>query len=228
MSKPAVLASRAISTPRVRRIVIEATTSLRASFSLTTLRTTSFARTEPTPAFTFALFWIGQFDCQHHIAQALAMNVLRQRNRDAAAERILDDEIEGLEIAQGVSLNRPFGDVLERIRHPFWREFAREKIPVLFVVADNGNVRRVPFVASACVSKIVDADAHSAPSTTTWALTRFFGNSTDFTASTSRTRGSQAPPAPPGPCMCMARTSEPMACAALRSRVRPAIRSLTS
>src|SRR5450631_1080449 len=228
MSKPAVLASRAISMPRVRRIVIEATTSLRASFSLTTLRTTSFARTELTPAFTFALFRIGQFDRQHHIAQALAVNVLRQRNRDAAAERILDHEIERLEIAQWVAPDRPFGDVLEGLRHAFRREFALKKFPVLGVVADHRNIRGVAFVAGARVRKIVDADAHSAPSTTTWALTRFFGSSTDFTASTSRTRGSQAPPAPPGPCMCMARTSKPIACAALRSRVRPATRSRTS
>src|SRR5471032_1057978 len=106
MSKPAVLASRAISMPRVRRIVIDATISLRASFSLTTLRTTSFARTEPTPAFTFALFWIGQFDRQHHIAQALAVNVLRQRHGHAAAERVLDHEVERLEIAQGITFNR--------------------------------------------------------------------------------------------------------------------------
>src|SRR6185369_11475729 len=49
MSKPAVLASRAISTPRVRRTVIEATTSPRASFSLTGLRTTSLAFTPASP-----------------------------------------------------------------------------------------------------------------------------------------------------------------------------------
>src|ERR1035437_4970360 len=228
MSKPAVLASRAISTPRTRRIVIEATTSLRASFSLTRLRTTSFARTELTPACTFALLWIGQFDRQHHIAQALAVDVLRQRGRDAAAERVLDDKIECLEIAQGITFNRSLGDVLEGFRHALRRQFAREKIPMLGVVADDRNIRGIAFVAGTRVRKVIDADAHSAPSTTTWALTRFFGNSTDFTASTSRTRGSQAPPAPPGPCMCMARTSKPMACAALRSRVRPAIRSLTS
>src|ERR1017187_884592 len=141
MSKPAVLASRAISTPRVRRIVIEATTSLRASFSLTRLRTTSFARTELTPACTFALLWIGQFDRQHHIAQALAVDVLRQRDRDAAAKRILDDEIERLEIAQRVAPDRAFGDVLEGFRHALRRQFAREKIPMLGVV--RSEERRV-------------------------------------------------------------------------------------
>src|SRR5664279_3649974 len=173
MSKPAVLASRAISTPRTRRIVIEATTSLRASFSLTRLRTTSFARTELTPACTFAVLWIGQFDRQHHVAQALAVDVLRQRDRDAAAERVLDDEIERLEIAQRVAPDRAFGDVLEGFRHALRRQFAREKIPMLGVVADDRNIRRVAFVAGARMGEIVDADAHSAPSTTTWALTRF-------------------------------------------------------
>src|ERR1700754_4472298 len=97
MSKPAVLASRAISTPRTSRIVIEATTSLRSSFSLTTLRTISLAFTKFLSL--NLLCRIGQFDRQHHIAVALAMNVLRQRDRNAAAERVLDDEIEGLEIA---------------------------------------------------------------------------------------------------------------------------------
>src|SRR5664280_399337 len=175
-----------------------------------------------------ALLWIWQLDRQHHIAQALAVDVLRQRYGDAAAERILDNEVERLEIAQRMTPDRAFGDVLESLRHELRREFALEKIPMLGVVANDRNIRGVAFVAGARMGEIVDADAHSDPSTTTWALTRFFGNSTDFTASTSRTRGSQAPPAPPGPCMCMARTSKPMACAALRSRVRPAIRSLTS
>src|ERR1035437_8238849 len=208
MSKPAVLASRAISTPRVRRIVIEATTSLRARFSLTRFRTTSFARTELTPACTFALLWIGQFDRQHHIAQALAVDVLRQRGRDAAAKRILDDEIDRLETAQRVAPDRTIGDVLEGFRHALRRQFAREKIPMLGVVADDRNIRGIAFVAGTRVRKVIDADAHSAPSTTTWALTRFFGNSTDFTASTSRTRGSQGPPAPPRARPCMARPSE--------------------
>ncbi len=49
MSKPAVLASRAISTPRTSRTVIEATTSLRASLSLTTLRKISLAFTKISP-----------------------------------------------------------------------------------------------------------------------------------------------------------------------------------
>src|ERR1700674_736900 len=226
MSKPAVLAICAISTLRTNRAVIEATTSLRASFSLTTLRTTSFARTETTP--TIVLLWIGQFDRQHHVAQTLAMDVLRQRDRDAAAERILDDEIERLEIAQRMAADRSFGDVLECLRHAFRREFALEEFPVPGIVADHRNIRGVAFVAGARMGEIVDPHAHSEPSTTTWALTRFLGNNTDLTANTSRTRGSQAPPAPPGPCMCMARTSKPMACAALRSRVRPAMRSRTS
>src|SRR5512146_2231699 len=219
MSKPAVLASWAISTVRVRRIVIEATTSLRASFSLTTLRTTSLAFT------SLSLFRIGQFDRQHHIAQALAVDVLRQRDGDTAAERVLDDEVERLEVAQGVALHRAFGDMLEGVQHALRRQFAFEKIPVLGIVADHRNIRCVAFIAGAGMGEVVDADAHSVPSTTTCALTRFFGSNTDFTASTSRTRGS---PAPPGPCMCMARTSKPMACAALRSCVRPAMRSRTS
>ena len=44
-SKPAVLAMRTISMPRVRRTVIEETTSPRASFSLTLLRTMSLSCT---------------------------------------------------------------------------------------------------------------------------------------------------------------------------------------
>src|SRR5579864_1633027 len=140
MSKPAVLASRAISTPRVRRIEIDATTSLRVSLSLTALRATSFAFT------SLSLFRIGQLDRQHHVAVALAVNVLRQRHRDAAAERVLDDEIERFEIAQRVPPDWTFGDVLERLCHPLWCQLAFEKIPMLGVVADHRNIRRVAFV----------------------------------------------------------------------------------
>src|SRR5215831_3001841 len=130
MSKPAVLASRAISTPRVRRIVIEATTSLRSSFSLTTLRTTA-TRYSP----LFSRFRVGKGDRQHHIAQTLAVDVLRERDGDAAAERILDDEIERLEIAQRVPPHRAFGDVLESFGHPFRRQLPLEKIPMPGIVA---------------------------------------------------------------------------------------------
>src|SRR5580692_1446474 len=112
MSKPAVFAIRAISMPRTRRMVIEATTSLRASLSLTTLRTISLAFTKASPL--SLSFRIRQFDRQHHIAVALAVNVLRQRDRDAAAECVLDHEIERLEVAQGMPADRPPGDVLER------------------------------------------------------------------------------------------------------------------
>jgi hypothetical protein len=45
------------------------------------------------------LFRIGQLDRQHDVTQTLAMDVLRQRNGDAAAERVFDDEIERLQIA---------------------------------------------------------------------------------------------------------------------------------
>src|SRR5216683_5785258 len=45
-SKPAVFAMRAISTERTRRTVIEATTSSRASFSFTLLRTISLGRSD--------------------------------------------------------------------------------------------------------------------------------------------------------------------------------------
>src|SRR6478752_1296663 len=138
MSKPAVLASRAISTPRVRRIVIEATTSLRSSISLTTLRTTSFAFTRYSPL--FSRFRVGKCDRQHHIAQTLAVDVLRERDGDATAERILDDEIERLQIAQRVTPHRTFGDVLEGFGHPFRRQLLLEKIPMLGVEADHRNV----------------------------------------------------------------------------------------
>src|SRR5580704_5756949 len=224
MSKPAVAARRTISTPRTRRMVIDATTSSRASFSLTTLRTTSFAFTKPAPYSCR----VRQFDRQHHITVALAVNVLRQRDRDAAGERVIDHEIECLEVAKRIAPDRTFGDVAKRVRDAFDGEFAFQKFPVPGVVANHRDVRRVALVAGAGVGEVVDADAHSEPSTTTCGLTVFFGNSTDFTASTSRTRGSQAPPAPPGPCMCSARTSKPIACAALRLWVRPAIRKRTS
>src|SRR5579871_1688616 len=223
MSKPAVAAIRAISTPRTSRTVIEETTSSRPSFSLTMLRTTSAAFTNLLP-----LFRIRQLDRQHHIAVALAMNVLRQRNRDAAGKRILDHEIERLEIAQGVAPDRSLGDVAKRMGDALDRQFAFQKLPMAGVVADHRDIRGVALVARTGMGEVVDADAHSEPSTTTCGLTLLFGSSTDFTASTSRTRGSQAPPAPPGPCMCMARTSNPMACAALRLAVRPAIRKRTS
>src|SRR5664279_1178449 len=93
--------------------------------------------------------------------------------------------------------------MLEGLGDALRRQLALEEFPVLLVVADHRNIRGVAFVAGAGMGEIVDAGAHSVPSTTTWALTRFLGSSTDFTASTSRTRGSQAPPAPPGPCICI-------------------------
>src|ERR1700722_10941396 len=120
MSKPAVLAIRAISMPRTRRMVIEATTSLRASLSLTTLRRISLAFTKASPL--SLSFRIRQFDRQHHIAVALAMNVLRQRDRDAAAERVLDHEIERLEVAQGVTADRPLRNVLEGLGDTLFRQ----------------------------------------------------------------------------------------------------------
>src|ERR1700733_1336392 len=171
---------------------------------------------------------IRQRDRQHHIAVALAVNVLRQRNRDATGQRILDHKIECLEIAQGITADRSLGDMTECVRDPFDGQFALEELPMLGVVADHRDVGRVALVAGTRVGKVIDADAHSLPSTTTCGLTMLLGSSTDFTARTSRTRGSQAPPAPPGPCMCRARTSKPIACAALRLWVRPAIRKRTS
>src|SRR6202012_3371192 len=146
----------------------------------------------------------------------------------AAGQRILDHEVECLEVAKRVAPDRSLGDMAKRVRDAFDREFPFEEFPMAGVVADHRNVRRVSLVTGTRVREVIDADAHSEPSTTTCGLTAFFGNKTDFTASTSRTRGSQAPPAPPGPCMCMARTSKPIAGAALRLDVRPAIRKRTS
>src|SRR3984893_4087281 len=225
MSKPAVLASRAISTPRTSRTVIEATTSLRSSFSLTTLRKISLAFTNSS---LNRLLRIRQLDRQHHIAIALAVNVLRERDRDAAAERIFDDEIERLEVAQRITPDRTLGEVPEGVRDAVRRQLTLQKLPMAGVVADHRNIRGVALVAGARMGEVVDADGHGVPSTITWALSVLFGSSTDLTASTSCTRGSQAPPAPPGPCICRARTSKPIACAALRSLVRPAMRSPTS
>src|ERR1700692_97612 len=133
MSKPAVLASRAISTPRTRRMVIEATPSPRKNFSLTTLRTISLAFTKFPPL--SPSFRIRQLDREHHIAVALAMNVLRERDRDAAAERILDDEIECLEVAQPITANRTLGDVPEGVRDTFFRQLALQELPMPGVVA---------------------------------------------------------------------------------------------
>src|ERR1700684_4587386 len=156
------------------------------------------------------------------------MNVLRQRNSDATGQRILDHEIERLEIAQGIAADRPLGAMAERVRDAFDGQFALEEVPMFGVVADHRDIRGIALVAGTRVGKVIDANAHSVPSTTTCGLTMLFGSSTDCTARTSRTRGSQAPPAPPGPCMCKARTSKPIACAALRLWVRPAIRNRTS
>src|SRR3984893_16196465 len=135
MSKPAVLASRAISTPRTRRMVIEATTSPRKNFSLTTLRTISLAFTKFPPL--SPSFRIRQLDREHHIAVALAMNVLRERDRDAAAERILDDEIERLEVAQRVTPDRTPGEMFESFRNPRFRQLALQEFPMASVVADH-------------------------------------------------------------------------------------------
>src|ERR1700735_3844223 len=144
MSKPAVAARRAISTPRTRRMVMEATTSSRASFSLTMLRTTSLAFTKSTPS--MPSLRIRQFDRQHHIAIALAVNVLRQRNRDATGQRILDHKIECLEIAQGITADRSLGDMAERVRDAFDGQLALEELPMLGVVADHRDVGRVALV----------------------------------------------------------------------------------
>src|SRR3974377_1829979 len=64
---------------------------------------------------------------------------------------------------------------------------------MLGVVANHGDVRGIALVARARVRKIVDADAHCAPSTTTCELTRLRGSSTDFTATTARTRRQRRP-----------------------------------
>src|ERR1700728_3143904 len=122
MSKPAVAARRAISTPRTRRIVMDDTTSSRASFSLTMLRTTSLAFTRS--ASSSLSLRIRQRNRQHHIAVALAVNVLRQRNRDATGQRILDHEIECLEVAQGIPADRTLGDMTERVGDAFDGQFA--------------------------------------------------------------------------------------------------------
>src|ERR1700727_3397007 len=107
MSKPAVAARRGVEIARMRRMVMDATTSSRPSFSLTMLRTTSLAFTRSTPS--MPSLRIRQRDRQHHIAVALAVNVLRQRDRDATGQRILDYEIERLEIAQGITADRTLG-----------------------------------------------------------------------------------------------------------------------
>jgi len=86
---------------------------------------------------------IGQLDRQHHIAVALAVNVLRQRNRNAAAKRILDNEIERLEIAQRITPNRPLGEVAKRARDAFSRQLALQEFPMRRVIADYRNIRGV-------------------------------------------------------------------------------------
>src|SRR5262249_55740972 len=144
------------------------------------------------------------------------------------AERVLDHEVEGHEVAQRIAAHRAPGDVAEFAGDALGRQLTGEKLPVPGVVADHRDVRGVALVAGARVGEVVDANAHGVPSTTTRASRRLRGGGTDSPASTSRTRGSQAPPAPPGPCMCMARTSKPIACAARRSWVRPASRRRTS
>src|ERR1700729_3924571 len=127
MSKPAVAARRAISTPRTRRMVMDATTSSRPSFSLTMLRTTSLAFTRSTPS--MPSLRIRQRDRQHHIAVALAVNVLRQRDRDATGQRVLDHEIERLEIAQGIAVDRPLGDMAECVCDALDGQLALEEFP---------------------------------------------------------------------------------------------------
>src|SRR4029077_15717036 len=106
------------------------------------------------------LFRIRQFDRQHHIAVTLAMNVLRERNRDAAAERILDDEIECLEVAQRMTADRTLGDVPEGLRHALFRQLALQELPMPGVIADHRNIRGVAFVPGARMGEVVDADAH--------------------------------------------------------------------
>src|SRR6185312_412747 len=52
----------------------------------------------------------GELHGQHQGAQALAVHVLAQRARDAAAQRILDDEIERAQVGEIVAPHRPLGD----------------------------------------------------------------------------------------------------------------------
>src|SRR5262249_39799061 len=137
-------------------------------------------------------------------------------------------KLKALSFAQRIAADRTLGEVPESVGNALFRQFALQKLPMPGVVADHRNIRCVALVPGARMGEVVDPDAHNVPSTITWALTILLGSSTDLTASTSRTRGSQAPPAPPGPCMCRARSSEPIAYAALRSWVRPAMRSRTS
>ena len=60
-----------------------------------------------------------------------------------------------------MAADRSFGDMLECLRHAFRREFALEKFPMLGIVADHRNIRRVAFIAGARMGEIVDAHAHS-------------------------------------------------------------------
>src|SRR3984893_8917581 len=130
MSKPAVLASRAISTPRTSRTVHHLVAIKHflddVAYNLACLHEILSSN---------LLLRIRQLDRQHHIAVALAVNVLRERDRDAAAERIFDDEIERLEVAQRITPDRTLGEVPEGVRDAFHRQFALQKLPVTGVVA---------------------------------------------------------------------------------------------
>src|SRR6476620_3016740 len=159
----------------------------------------------------------GQRDGEHQRAQTLAVRIDRQRARDAAAQRVLDDEVQRAQLRQLVAPHRPRGEMAEMRQYDLGGEFALQHLPALVAVGDDRDVRGVPLVTGTRMGEVVDAYAHAARSSTISGFTHSRGISTDFTARICRAPKLTPPPAPVGPCMCRLRTSAPIASAALRS-----------
>src|SRR3990172_6413047 len=86
-----------------------------------------------------------QLDGKHQVGEALAMHVLRERHGHAAAQRILDDKIECLELGQLVARDGTLRNVFESLHHPLDNELLAQNVPRAGVVRDDGNVRGVAF-----------------------------------------------------------------------------------
>src|SRR5262245_14462987 len=155
------------------------------------------------------------------------MGILGERDGHATPERVLDYEIESFEVRQFVAVDWSVRHVRGRPRDSLHGQLVTQDLPRAVAVGDDRDVGGVALVARARVRELVHFRAHGLPSTTTRGLTISRGNSSDFTPSTSRSEFVPPPP-PAGPLTCRVRISKPTACAALRSGLRAAMRSLTS
>ena len=78
------------------------------------------------------------------------MRVDRQGARDAAAQRILDDEVQRAQLWQLVAPHGAGREMGEVRAHAVRRQLAPQHLPAFLAVGDHRDVRRVALVAGAC------------------------------------------------------------------------------